>query len=135
VNLKYLTPSLTFCFRILPLSPLPLLLLPLLWPPQFSLQNPGWLVDSAKGAKDYGVGLWQRLNGQGSGGKAVKPSELGLPAPMSVRGDVEVLADKLSLEVRGSGLVILFSSFLSSFPSPPHGVFLTPFIPHVLSNI
>ena len=59
-------------------------------------------MDGAKGAKDYGVGLWERLNGKGGGGKAVNPSELGLPVPVSIKGEVEVLADKLSIEVRAA---------------------------------
>jgi len=66
---------------------------------EVSLQNPGSLLDGAKSVKDYGAGLWERLNGKGSGSRVVKPGELGLPSPSSSKQEVEKEIEGLSSEI------------------------------------
>jgi len=66
---------------------------------EISLQNPGWVVDSAKALQTYGAGLWERLNGKGSDGKTVKPSELGLPALITMKPQVDKQVETLLVEI------------------------------------
>jgi len=67
---------------------------------EFSVQNPGWLLDAASTVRAASSGLWQRLNGEGEG-TTVNLAELGFPAPVSSKAEVEREIMQLATQIEG----------------------------------